>query len=70
MKPAPDAPPWGDPQQFDWGTHGAGWDYFLLEQPQDGAAHDPLGTAPNGAVELAAERGAWRLYRRIASASR
>jgi hypothetical protein len=58
MKPPPPSPPWGDPAQFDWSVHGAGYDYFLLERP----AVDPL--AGNAAVERIFERGDWRLYRR------
>jgi hypothetical protein len=60
MKPAPLAPPWGDPAQFVWSLHAPGYDYFLLER----GALDPLATLPRGAVKLISARGQWRLYRR------
>jgi hypothetical protein len=60
MKPAPLAPPWGDPSQFVWSLHGPGYDYFLLEHRD----LDPFAALPAGAVELVSARGAWRLYRR------
>jgi hypothetical protein len=58
MKPPPPSPPWGDPAQFDWSLHGAGYDYFLLER----TGVDPL--AGNPAVTVVVERGRWKLYRR------
>ncbi len=60
-RPAPQAPPWGDPAQFVWQEHGAGYDYFLLERPMDGVWPEPFRDAP---VTLVSDRGQWRLYRR------
>lgn len=67
MKPAPAAPPWGDRTQFDWRTHGLGYDYFLVELPPDCGscdAQDPLLGVPRGAVTPLSMQGRWRLYRR------
>jgi hypothetical protein len=65
MKEPPPAPPWGDPRQFVWQEHAAGWDYFLLQIPVDGPAPDPFVDAPAGAVRRVSARGQWVVYRKV-----
>ncbi len=63
MKPPPASPPWGEPLLFEWPAH-AGWDYFLLERPLDGAVPEPMRAAPPGAVTRVAAAGQWELWHR------
>ena len=65
MKEPPPSPPWGDPRLFDWQTHGAGYDYFLMELPVDGAPPDPMRFAPPGAVGVVSAHGQWVLWKRL-----
>ncbi len=64
LKPPPESPPWGDPGQFVWHAHAAGYDYFLVELPAEGPEPDPFREAPAGAVTLISGEGRWALYRR------
>jgi hypothetical protein len=65
LKPPPPSPPWGDPRAFDWNEHAAGYDYFLLELPTEGAPPDPMAGAPRDAVGEVFARGHWVVYRRL-----
>jgi hypothetical protein len=63
--PEPPAPSWGDPRQFDWPAHAAGFDYFLLEVPAEGLLPDPMRTAPPGAYGTVLARGRFILWTRL-----
>jgi hypothetical protein len=65
MKEPPPSPPWGDPRLFDWQQHAAGYDYFLLELPVDGAPPDPMRFVPPGAVGVVSAHGQWVLWKRL-----
>lgn len=63
--PEPAAPSWGDPRQFDWQAHAAGFDYFLMEVPGEGPLPDPMATAPAGAYGTVMARGRFILWNRL-----
>ena len=63
--PEPPAPSWGDPRQFEWDKHAAGFDYFLLEIPLSDPPADPMQTAPPGAVQKVAAHGRFILWKRL-----
>lgn len=62
------APSWNHTERFDWSYHARGWDYFLThnEGPHYNKFElfEPL--AKEGKVRLVAERGAWKLWQKVA----
>jgi hypothetical protein len=61
--PLPREPRQGYPRTFDWDTHAAGWDQFLIRDSNPDQPWDYFGKHAKD-VELIARRGRWRLYRR------
>ena len=66
---APDSPPLlpqthpGTPRTFDWDTHAAPWDQFLIRDLDANARFDYFRDHASE-VELIAQQGRWRLYER------
>ena len=59
------APAWSHAETFDWTRHSAPYDYFLLFR--EGWEYSPMKQPlADGKVRLVDERGAWRLYQKIA----
>ena len=59
------APGWSHMEAFDWKSHSASWDYFLVFR--EGWEYSPMKQPlADGKVRLVAEKGAWRLYEKVA----
>jgi hypothetical protein len=64
MKAPPPSPAWGDPRQFVWDEHAAGFDFFLMEMPVGRSPFDPMRDAPRERVGSVAVNGQWLLWHR------
>ena len=64
MKDPPPSPAWGDPRQFVWSEHAAGYDFFLMEMPIGRTPFDPFRDAPRERVGSVAVNGNWILWHR------
>ena len=64
MKAPPPSPAWGDPRQFVWSEHAAGYDFFLMEMPIGRTPFDPFRDAPRERVGSVAVNGNWILWHR------
>lgn len=59
------APAWSHAEGFDWNAHAGPYDYFLLFR--EGWQYSPMKQPlADGKVRLVDEKGAWRLYQKLA----